>query len=429
MSNQKRESQKNLLRRIGYTIGILLIYDLLSYVLIPGVDPRQLAKLASIPALAMISTFSGGGFQNLSLMSMGVGAYISAQIIVQLLQTGVVPKLTEWSKQGKIGRHKLTQLTRYLTVILGFVQAIGIVASLNSLLQFGIVIVDSWWNYLVIGIVLTAGSFIAMWLADQITDKGLGNGISVIITAGIIKKLPNNIQQVYDSLSTTAGTNWGPLIILIVVTAMMAVFIVWYNRCEYRLPIQYSRRENKTSNDSYLPLKLIVPGVVPIIFASSLLSIPQLVMMFFDSKDTAYISSVVNKIFSLSSSVGVTIYGVLIVLFTYLYSIVQVDPERLADNLTKQDAYIPGIWPGDDTAIYIKKRLYDLALPGAAFLSLISIVPLFISNSISPNLQLGLTGSNLLIIVGTLSDIGRQIEGLKLKEGYYDFLSENYAFE
>ena len=146
MSTQKRESQKNLFRRIGYTIGTLLIYDLLTYVLIPGVDPRQLAKLTNIPALAMISTFSGGGFQNLSLMSMGVGAYISAQIIVQLLQTGVVAKLTEWSKQGKIGRHKLTQLTRYLTVILGFVQAVGVVASLNSLLQFGIVIVSSLLN-------------------------------------------------------------------------------------------------------------------------------------------------------------------------------------------------------------------------------------------------------------------------------------------
>lgn len=426
MNNNKRESKKNLWKRIGFTVFILFIYNLLTYVTIPGVDNQRLAQISQNPTLTMIGMFSGGGFQSFSLMSMGVSAYISAQIIVQLLQSNVIPKLTEWSKEGQMGREKLSQLTRVLTVILGFVQAVGIVLGINSMSEYGIGLRQTWWNIVIISIIWTTGTFIAMWLGDQITERGLGNGISVIISAGIIKQLPENVHQLFNAVSTTKSTNWSELIGITVLVILLTIFIIWFNRSEYRLPIQYTRRENQTSDNSYLPLKLIVPGVVPVIFASSILTIPQTVLMFFQTQASTPIYRIVNDFFALTSPTGIALYGLLIILFTYLYSLVQIDPSKLADNLSKQDAYIPSIWPGEPTALYIKELLYDLGLPGSFFLALISIVPLILINSISPNLQLGLSGSSLLIIVGVLSDMGRQIEGLKLKEGYSDFLSTEY---
>lgn len=426
MNNNKRESKKNLWKRIGFTILILFIYNLLTYVTIPGVDNQRLAQISQNPTLTMLGMFSGGGFQSFSLMSMGVSAYISAQIIVQLLQSNVIPKLTEWSKEGQMGREKLSQLTRVLTVILGFVQAVGIVLGINTMSEYGIGLRQTWWNIIIISIIWTTGTFIAMWLGDQITERGLGNGISVIISAGIIKQLPENVRQLVNAVSTTKSINWSELIGITVLVILLTIFIIWFNRSEYRLSIQYTRRENRTSDNSYLPLKLIVPGVVPVIFASSILTIPQTILMFFQTQSNTPIYRIVNDFFSLTSPTGISLYGLLIILFTYLYSLVQIDPSKLADNLSKQDAYIPSIWPGESTALYIKELLYDLGLPGSFFLALISVVPLILINSISPNLQLGLSGSSLLIIVGVLSDMGRQIEGLKLKEEYSDFLSTKY---
>ncbi|WP_297952452.1 preprotein translocase subunit SecY [uncultured Lactobacillus sp.] len=434
MSSTKKENRKNLLKRIGITIGILLIYDLLTYVTIPGVDPRQLSKITNNPALTMMAMFSGGGFQTFSLMSMGLSAYISSQIIVQLMQSNVIPILTEWSKEGEIGRKKLTKLTRWLTLILGFVQGIGIVASINSLSQLGYAVDNSWWTYLVIGTLLTAGTFLAMWLGDQITQYGLGNGISVIIMAGIVKRLPDMAKSFYLSVSTSAGVKWDLVIITLVLLVVLTAIIVWFNRSEYRLPIQYTRTANRLTDntvakDSYLPLKLIVPGVVPVIFASSILTIPQTIMMFVQAKSDSVTARIVNDFFSLNSPTGTVLYGILIVLFTYIYSLVQVEPNKLADNLSKQDAYIPGVWPGDSTAIFVKNLIYDLDLPGSAFLALISVIPLIASSLISPSLEMGLSGSSLLIIVGVLTDMGRQIEGLKVKEGFSDFMSLTYSFK
>ncbi|MCT7730879.1 preprotein translocase subunit SecY [Lactobacillus crispatus] len=434
MSSTKKENRKNLLKRIGITVGILLIYDLLTYVTIPGVDPRQLSKITNNPALTMMAMFSGGGFQTFSLMSMGLSAYISSQIIVQLMQSNVIPILTEWSQEGEIGRKKLTKLTRWLTLILGFVQGIGIVASINSLSQFGYAVDNSWWTYLVIGTLLTAGTFLAMWFGDQITQYGLGNGISVIIMAGIVKRLPDMAKSFYLSVSTSAGVKWDLVVITLVLLVVLTAIIIWFNRSEYRLPVQYTRTANRltdntVSKDSYLPLKLIVPGVVPVIFASSILTIPQTIMMFVQAKSDSVAARIVNDFFSLNSPSGTVLYGILIVLFTYIYSLVQVEPNKLADNLSKQDAYIPGVWPGDSTAIFVKNLIYDLDLPGSAFLALISVVPLIASSLISPSLEMGLSGSSLLIIVGVLTDMGRQIEGLKVKEGFSDFMSLTYSFK
>ena len=421
-------NNKALMKRIAFTVGVLVIYDLLTYVTIPGVDPKALSKIAANPTLTMLSIFSGGGFETLSILSMGVSAYISAQIIVQLLQSDVVPKLTEWSKQGQTGRQKLNQFTRWVTLILGIIQSVGIIAGINQLSKYGFVIDNSIWTYCVLAMVLTAGTFMAMWFADQITEKGLGNGISVLIAAGILKRVPSTVKQFYLSISTTVSTNWWLLAGTIAILIVMVLVIVWFNRSEYRMKIQYSRKESQTGDLSYLPLKILVPGMVPVIFASGLLTMPQSIVMFFQgSKGTTWYR-ITQQFFNLNTSMGATLYAILIIAFTYLYSFVQVEPEKMADNLGKQEAYIVGIRPGDDTAYFVKQKLFELGLPGSLFLTIISIIPLIASNMISASLFMGLSGSSLLIIVGTFTDIGRQIEGLKLKKEYPGFMNEQYSF-
>lgn len=425
----QKEDIKQLSKRIAITVFILLFYNLLTYVTIPGVNPHSLELLQKNTALETISLFSGGSFQTLSLLSLGVSAYISAQIIVQLLQADVVPILSEWSKQGQVGRRKLTQTTRAIAGILAFVQSIGIIAGVTTLADEQFSVINPIWDFIVVSALMTAGTFIALWLADQITDRGLGNGVSVIIAAGIIKRLPMMVERFGHSIFRKGQVDWGKIAIAVVVVFLTVLLIVWFNRSEYRIRIQYSRRETLAPEDSYLPLKIIVSNVVPIIFASSIFTIPQTLLMFFKSHSRETWFRITYSFFDLNSLSGIIMYAVLIVLFSYVYSLVQIQPERLADNLLKQEAYIPGIYPGEGTAQYIKDRLYDLDLPGAAFLMIISVVPMIISHFVEVDFQLGLTGSSVLIIVGVLSEIQRQIEGLRMKHNYAKILDTHYVLD
>lgn len=416
-----------LTKRIAFTIGMLIIYHLLSFVTIPGVNSKELLKLANNSSLAMISMFSGGSFDNFSLMSMGVTAYITAQIVVQLLQADVIPNLTEWSKAGETGRRKLDQTVRTLTLLFGIIQATGIAIGINGITNGKFLINPSWSNYVVIAVLMTTGTFIAMWIADQISEKGIGNGISVIIATGILSKFPSMIDQIIKIFKN--NKNYALITYLILGFILIIVLIIWFTTSELRIPVQYARKETVTGENSYLPLKLVVPGVVPVIFASSLLSIPQTLLMLFNSKQTSNLYRVVNEFFTLQSPIGIFIYAILIIFFTYLYSIVQIEPDKLADNFQKQEAYIPGVIPGEATANYVKNVLNALALPGSIFLSTISIIPLLISNQLSSNLQVGLSGSSLLIITGVFIEVKRQIKGLKIKQQYGSFFEKEYKFD
>ena len=426
---EKRKNNQNIIKRITYTLAVLLALDLLSYVTIPGVDPKKLSVLASNPSLTMLSMFSGGGFSNFSVMSMGLSSYISAQIIVQLLQAGVVPKWTEWSKQGQAGREKLSQATRVLTLILGFIQAVGIIAGINEITDYGFLLDTSIWNFCIMGLLLTAGTFIAMFAGDMITENGIGNGISVIIAAGIVKRIPSMVRQFWGSVKTNISFHWNILIITLIILIVMVLLIVWAYRSELRLPIQYSRRETMTGKSSYLPLKIIVAGVVPIVFASSILSIPQTILLMFESSKNTTAYRVIQEFFTMNSNTGAVLYAVLIFLFSYLYSLVQIDPDKLAENLEKQEAYIPSVYPGTPTAVFIKQKLYELDLPGSLVLSVISLIPLIAANTLSPSLEMGLSGSSILILIGVVEDISRQIEGLKLSHQYQPILNKEYSFD
>lgn len=425
----QEEDIKQLTKRIVVTIVVLLVYNLLTYVTIPGINPHSLVQIQKNTALEMLSLFSGGGFQTLSLLSLGVSAYISAQVIIQLLQAGVVPIFVEWSKQGQVGRKKLTQATRVLAGVLSFVQSLGLIAGVTTLTGDEFTVVHPIWDYLVVSVMLTCGTFVALWLADQISDRGLGNGVSVIIAAGIVKKLPMMVQRFSKSAIKKGVINWGMISMVVVVIFCTVLLIVWFNRSEYRIKIQYSRRETLAPEDSYLPLKIVVSGVVPIIFASSIFTIPQTILMFFKSESNESWFRIIYSFFDLNSLSGIIMYAALIVIFSYVYSLVQIEPERLADNLLKQEAYIPGIYPGEGTAQYIKDRLYDLDLPGSVFLTIISVVPMVVSHFVDVDFQLGLTGSSVLIIVGVLSEMQRQIEGLRMKHSYAKILDTVYILD
>lgn len=425
----KFDKRSPLFKRFWYTIFVLVLIHFLGFITIPGINSKELLNIANNSPLTILSMFSGGSFDTFSIMSMGVTAYITAQIIIQLLQADVIPKLTEWSKAGEVGRHKLDQTTRALTFILSIVQATGITAGINSLTNGRFIINGTWYTYFVISMLMTAGTFISMWFADQITEKGLGNGVSVLIAAGIIAKLPTIVGNLYASLKCYQGFNWYILIFLVVVFGLITLLIVWFTSSELRIPVQYARREAGTGEESYLPLKIIIPGVVPVIFASSVITIPQTLLLMAKPTQSSAFARIVKEFFSLDTTVGILIYGSMIIFFTYLYSIVQIEPEKLAENLQKQEAYIPEYMPGVSTSEYIKQLLYELSLPGSLFLTFVSIVPMILAHHISTSLQIGLSGSSLLIITGVLVDIGRQIKGLKMKQNYGTFFNKQYEFK
>lgn len=419
---------KNISKRLFYTIGVLLIYKLLSYITLPGIDPKQLAKVANDRVLTFLSMFSGGGFQSFSLLSMGITAYVTAQIFVQIFQS-LIPTLKSWSDAGKVGRQKLDKLTSIIALFLSLGQSMIIIADINNITRNKFLVHNDFISIAFLLLLLTSGTFIALWLSDRITENGLGKGISVIISAGIISKLPQTIQQSIGQNTYLGRSNVGFLIGGALGIFLMTWFIAWFNGSEHRTYVQYARKAVFTGQQSYLPLKIIIPNVVPIVLASSLLTVPQLILTTLQRFSDQPWYQLLNQIFSLNSSVGIILYGVLIVWFTYYYSQMQIQPDKIAENFSKQEAYVLGINPGDETTLYFTKLLNYLSLPGSLFLLVIAVVPLLISHYTSANLQVGLGGSSILIILGTLIDIGTQIEGLKQKNEYGGFLSEKYTFD
>ncbi len=419
---------KDIRNKILFTLGVLIVFRLGSYITVPGVNAKALQSVASSGLISMLNTFSGGGLTNYSILAMGVSPYITAQIIVQLLQMDIVPKFVEWGKQGEVGRRKLNQATRYLTIILAFVQSIGITAGFNSLSSLKLVNNLSVSTYLTIGIILTGGAMFTTWLGDMITDRGMGNGVSIIIFAGIIARTPTSLYQIYqEQFVNVAKSQWWQSILfclgLLVLVILIVMFVTWVEQANDRVPIQYTRRAAGAPDSSYLPLKVNVAGVIPVIFASSFIATPQTILLGFQSShgdETWY--TVMSSIFNMQSTPGAILYTVLIVLFTFFYAFVQVNPEKLSKNLQKQGSYIPGVWPGKDTQDWVSKLLMRLSTVGALYLGLISLIPLLASDIWGLDESIGLGGTSLLIVVGVALETIRQIKGLMMKRDYVGFI-------
>ena len=399
---------KDIRNKILFTLAVLLVYRLGTLIAVPGVNAKALQSIGSTGLISLLDTVSGGGLAQYSIFSMGVSPYITAQIVVQLLQMDIVPKFVEWSKQGEVGRRKLNQVTRYLTIIFGFFQAIGITAGFQTLSSMGLVKNPSVSTYITIGIILTGGTMLLTWMGEQITDKGLGNGVSLLIFSGIIARLPSGLQELYrDNVQVYSGAEiWKGIAFmaaLAIIVILVITFVTWVQQANYKIPIQYTRRVTSAGSNSYLPLKVNVAGVIPVIFASSFIATP-------------------NAVFNMQKPAGTAIYTLLIILFTFFYAFVQVNPEKVSENLTKQGSYIPGVWPGKETENYISRLLMRLSTVGALFLGLVALLPQLAANIWGLPQSIGLGGTSLLIVVMTAIELVRQLDGLLMKREYIGFI-------
>lgn len=418
---------KEIRNKIFFTLFILLLYRIGANIAVPGVNAKAINQVAQTGLVPMLDTVSGGGLDNYSIFSLGVSPYITAQIVIQLLQMDIVPKLVEWGKQGEVGRRKTNQVTRYLTLVVAFIQSIGITLGFNVLTQMGLVKSQTPQTYIQIAIIMTAGTFLLTWLGDEITDKGLGNGVSVIIFAGIISRLPNGIAQIFkeDVSNASSSDRWKGIVFFVAIIIAILVItkvVTWVEQAIRRVPIQYTRRVAVSGSESFLPLKVNVSGVIPVIFASSFIITPSTILMAFQSHQGEQWYQILTQIFSLQTTPGAVIYTLLIVLFTFFYAFVQVNPEKLSENLQKQSAYIPSVWPGKDTQDFVSKLLMRLSTVGSVYLGLVALLPQLATNIWGLPSSIGLGGTSLLIVIGVVLELSRQVNGLLMKREYVGFI-------
>ncbi|MBA2795266.1 preprotein translocase subunit [Streptococcus porcinus] len=419
---------KTVRQKILYTIFIILIFRIGTHITVPGVNAKSLEQLSELPFLNMLNLVSGNAMRNFSVFSMGVSPYITASIVVQLLQMDILPKFVEWGKQGEVGRRKLNQATRYISLGLAFIQSIGITAGFNSLSNVALVSTPNVKTYLLIGALLTTGSVIVTWLGEQITDKGFGNGVSMIIFAGIISSIPNAIATVYEDyfVNIKAGDIQSSyLIVGILIFAVLAIvfFTTFVQQAEYKIPIQYTKLVQGAPTSSYLPLKVNPAGVIPVIFASSITTIPSTLIPFFQNgRDIPWLTKL-QDILNYQSPTGMIVYAFLIILFSFFYTFVQVNPEKTAENLQKNSSYIPSVRPGRETELYMSSLLKKLATLGSIFLAFISLVPIAAQQTLNLSSGIALGGTSLLILISTGIEGMKQLEGYLLKRKYVGFMN------
>ena len=415
-------------RKILFTLLMLIVFRIGTFIPVPNVNAEILAAQDQLSVFGVLNTFGGGALNNFSILAMGIMPYITASIIIQLLQMDVVPKFTEWSKQGEVGRRKLAQFTRYFTIVLGFIQAFGMSFGFNNMAGGLLIENPGVSTYLIIAIVLTAGTSFLMWLGEQITSKGVGNGISIIIFAGIVAGIPTMVNQVIAQQFQNAGDEIFIRIItvLLIVIAIIAIIVgvIFFQEALRKIPIQYAKRvvagRNPVGGQStHLPLKVNAAGVIPVIFAVSFIVTPRTIASFFQQND---VTLWIQKIFDYTHPIGMVIYAILIIAFTYFYAFIQVNPEKVAENLKKQGGYIPGIRPGINTEKYLTRTLYRLTFVGAIFLTVIAILPVVFSKvaGLPQSVQIG--GTSLLIVIGVALETMKQLEAQLVKRHYKGFI-------
>lgn len=420
-------TEKDVRTRVFFTLGLLFVFRIGTHITVPGVNANALDELSQSGLFTLLDTFGGGALSSYSIFALGISPYITSSIIVQLLQMDVIPKLKEWSEQGEVGRNKLNQTTRYLTIALAFLQGLGISFGFNALSDFGLINDPSIATFVIIAIILTAGSMLTMWLGEMITMNGVGNGTSLIIFAGIVSQVPQDLVSFYNTQIRNAGDELVRSIIIslviLVAIILLIIFVTWVENSTRDIPVRYSKRATPSEKGAVLPLKVNSAGVIPVIFASSFIMTPQIILsLFAQGNQNATWFQVLNSIFNLQEPIGAVFYAVLIVVFTYFYAFIQVNPEKVAENLQKQNAYIPSVRPGRPTEEYMGYMLIRLSTVGAVYLAGISILPII--GSILWNLptSLALGGTSLLIVVGVGLDTMRQLEGLLSKRNYQGFI-------
>ena len=403
--------------KILYTLMMFAIFRAGIHIPVPGVDASVIESLFTSGNLfGLLDLFAGGALSKFSIFAMSITPYINASIIMQLLQS-VVPQFEAWSKDGEDGRKKIAKVTRYGTVVLGFVQAAGMAFALranNALVN------NDFLSVFVVAIILTAGTCLLMWIGEQITAYGIGNGISLIIFAGIVARLPDGLETIYQYIQNGTINMFQAFLFAVIALAMIAV-VVAVTQGQRRIPIQYAKRvvgrKMYGGLSTFLPLKVNQAGVIPIIFASSVLMFPVTIAQFIDNE---YVHKAAD-LFTWGTPLQTALYALLIFIFTYFYTAISINITDMADNMKKYGGFIPGIRAGKPTADYVDNVMTKITLAGAVFLAVVAIIPNFLG-SITGVQGVYFGGTALLIVVGVALDTMQQIESLMVTRHYKGFV-------
>lgn len=406
-------------RKLLITFAVLVVFRLVAHVPAAGVDRASLQALfLGSPLLSLLDVFSGGTLANFSIMALGLGPYINASIIFQLL-TFVIPSLEELSKEGEYGQEKINQYTRFLTIPLAALQAFGMYALLKNQ---GVVASLASANLIALVLTMTAGTVFAVWLGELLTQYGIGNGISFLIFAGIVARLPVVFGQ---TVSVFNPEDLFKTLVFLTASTIIVGLIVFMNEATRKVPINYARRAGRASiSSSYLPLRLNQAGVIPIIFAVSLILLPSLIGQVLGGAGNPQVAQLANRLsqaFNPQTLIYNVFYFLLVFGFTYFYTAIVFNPEKISENLQKNGGFIPGIRPGTQTSKYLSSVLNRITLVGATFLGLIAILPSFFQNAIGvANLAIG--GTGILIVVSVVLEFTREIESQLVMRRYEGFL-------
>ena len=404
-----RSSNKDLRARILFTLGVLFIFALGNSITIPGMN----VITGDIGFLELFNAMSGGGLKQFSIFALGVMPYITASIIIQILQMDIIPYFKELKEMGEEGRRKIAKITRYSGLAIAFIQGFFYPMMFLGKTQEPMM-------YFKIALILTAGTAFLLWLGDEITNKGIGNGVSLIIMAGIVNTLPSMFVTAFQSLIPNANNEvlaWTKFIIFVLLYIFIVVGVIFVEQAERRIPIQYSNRSSSSygGQQTFLPLKLNSANVMPVIIASVIMGIPSILAYFIKN---AKVISFLNTYLSTSKPVGFVIYVLLIIAFTYIYTFLTINPEELSKNLNKNGGYIPGIRPGSETKKHISKILGRITFMGAFFIALLASIPTIFTalTGLPETVKLG--GTSMLIAVGVLLETYKQLESSVASRNY-----------
>ena len=404
-----RRTNKDLRARIAFTLFVLFIFALGNSITIPGMNVIQ----GDIGFLELFNALSGGGLKQFSIFALGVMPYISASIIIQILQMDIIPYFKELKELGEEGRRKIAKITRYAGLAIAFIQGFFYPMMFLGKTEAPIL-------YFKIALILTAGTAFLLWLGDQVTEKGLGNGVSLLIMAGIVNTLPNMFVTAFKSLvpdASSALIGWLSFALFVIVYLVIIVGVIFVEQAERRIPIQYSNRSAGSygGQQTFLPLKLNSASVMPVIIASVIMGVPSIITYFVKS---AKVTTFINKYLQTSTPVGFVVYIVLIFVFTYIYTFLTINPEELSKNLNKNGGYIPGVRPGSETENYISKVLSRITFLGAIFICFLAALPIVFTKLSGLPESIHLGGTSILIAVGVILETYKQLESSVASRNY-----------
>ena len=416
-------------QKVIFTLGILFVYRLGAAITIPSVNTGALsASDATNGIFGIMNLIGGGTLERFSLFSLGVSPYITSSIIIELLSMDVIPFLSQWRKEGNTGKKKKDRVTRYVTLFLAALQGGVLTYAFDT--GYNILSDSSIWTYIYVVIIMIAGSMLAVWLGDQITNKGIGNGVSLLIFTGIVSNLPTSFITTFNNLVDTSGKAidmWlgiGWYALFVIVYLSIVIFVVFNEGAVRKIPIIYATSSNttmRTKDQTHMPIKINSSGVIPVIFASSVLAAPRTIVSFMETSD---VTNWINTIFNYQEPVGFVLYILMIIGFTFFYSNLQIDAEKISDDLKKNGGSIPGVRTGEDTKTYIKKVLNRITVVGSLSLCIIAAIPIItpIIWSQTANASLSLGGTGLIIVTGVALETVRQIKTHITRKEYHGYI-------